>query len=418
VLLEGGRRGRRYWGRRGFGRLLLRDEVRRRGGLRERVSPLVRLAVQPVVVDVVDDDGRDEVLDAHALADKEADLCRRDVVPDRLLDHVDVVPVEGERGPRVDGRRGKDGLVEFRLGPLDDVAAVDAENVVELGGGGGGGGCGLGVSKGIPPKSKTAWCAQAYILFCPYAGFRHGEDEVGPCEEHDADALLDDAHVAGGGVADAAVCAAAEGVQLVVKVVEDLGGREVAGLPRLPRVDHEPVARVVYGGVAHGDAVGGRGEAEFGVAVVDGAQVASDDAELRVEVGVVAGHLEQAEVQKGDGRVAPARDEHERRLVDIRAVERAESLRRELVVALHLSRCGGSISRAVVEFGRVRSAAISGGASLGRGLGAGLEWATGKRVARLSATLGQQPCNVVLLTRVAECECGPPTRGEARAQTP
>lgn len=88
-----------------------------------------------MVVDVVDDDGRDEVLDAHALADKEADLCRRDVVADRLLDHVNVVPVEGERGPRVDGRRGKDGLVEFRLGPLDDVAAVDAENVVELAGG-------------------------------------------------------------------------------------------------------------------------------------------------------------------------------------------------------------------------------------------------------------------------------------------
>lgn len=54
-------------------------EVSRHFGIRSRDS-------QPVSVDVPDHDARDQVLDAHALADEQADFGRRDVVPDCLLD--------------------------------------------------------------------------------------------------------------------------------------------------------------------------------------------------------------------------------------------------------------------------------------------------------------------------------------------
>lgn len=113
-------------------------------------------------VDVADRDTRDEVFDAHALADEEPDFGRRDIVSDELIDlfeqrererartgtvrsaregegerkkktrHVDLVSVECERGPRMDRRRREDGLVEFRFGAFNDVAPVDAEDVVKL----------------------------------------------------------------------------------------------------------------------------------------------------------------------------------------------------------------------------------------------------------------------------------------------
>lgn len=69
---------------------------------------------------------------AHPLADKQPHLRATHIVPDRLFDHVDVVAVQREGGARVDGGGGEDGLVEFGFGTLDDVAAVDAEDVVEL----------------------------------------------------------------------------------------------------------------------------------------------------------------------------------------------------------------------------------------------------------------------------------------------
>lgn len=51
---------------------------------------------------------------------------------DMKTDHVNVAAIQGERGARVDGGGGEDGLVELGLGAFDDVAAVATEDVVEL----------------------------------------------------------------------------------------------------------------------------------------------------------------------------------------------------------------------------------------------------------------------------------------------
>lgn len=239
---------------------------------------------------------------------------------------MDVVAVERERGARVDGRGGKDGLVQLGFGPLDDVAPVDAEDVVQLRVAAGG-------SPSQRSSSRTRCVCHTHIFFGPDARFGHGEDEVGAGEEHDAGAFpLDLRRSFAVRRGPDALDASADGVDLVVKVVEDLGRREVARLAGLPRIDGEPVARVVDGAATHLYAVSGGGEAELGVAVVDGGEVAADDVELRVEVGVVASHLEQAQVEEGDGRVAPARDEHQRRLVHIRAcgIFRVSDLVREI----------------------------------------------------------------------------------------
>lgn len=97
----------------------------------------------------------------------------------------------------------------------------------------------------------------------------------------------------------------------MIKVIQHLRRRGILRLPRLPRIDHQPLVRILHRSLAHLYPVRRRRESELGVAVVDGGEVTPNDGKLRVERRIVSGHFEEAEVEEGDGGVAPARDEHE-----------------------------------------------------------------------------------------------------------
>lgn len=87
--------------------------------------------VESMLTDVLDDGAWDEVLDRHALADEQADLGGRDIVPDQLGDQIDPVPVHRQWGLGVHGI-GELTLVYFRLGSFDDVASELSEDVMEI----------------------------------------------------------------------------------------------------------------------------------------------------------------------------------------------------------------------------------------------------------------------------------------------
>lgn len=46
--------------------------------------------------------------------------------------HVNIVTIQGQWRARVYARRGKDGLIEFRFGSFNDIATVEAKDVVQL----------------------------------------------------------------------------------------------------------------------------------------------------------------------------------------------------------------------------------------------------------------------------------------------
>lgn len=102
----------------------------------------------------------------------------------------------------------------------------------------------------------------------PLAGLADGLDEVCAGEENDADGLA-------GSVG--ALDAAHDVVEVVVEVVEDVGGGDVGVLGGLPGVDHEPLGGALDGELAHAHAVVGGSEARLAVAVADGGEVAADD---------------------------------------------------------------------------------------------------------------------------------------------
>lgn len=92
-------------------------------------------------------------------------------------------------------------------------------------------------------------------------------------------------------------------VYLVVEVVEDLSGWDVLGLDSLPGVACQPVGSLLGGEGAHLDAVLGRGQAELLIARGHWGEEAANDLVLCVELGIVGGHLEHAQVEEGDGAV-------------------------------------------------------------------------------------------------------------------
>ena len=79
--------------------------------------------VQPVLEDVLDDAGGEEVEHAHSALKEEADLGGGDVVLYQLPDNVDVVAPLAQAVQR---------RVDLGARALDDEGAVAAEDVVEL----------------------------------------------------------------------------------------------------------------------------------------------------------------------------------------------------------------------------------------------------------------------------------------------
>lgn len=132
------------------------------------------------------------------------------------------------------------------------------------------------------------------VALGPDVGGAHGLDEVGASEQGYAYVLA---------VAVDVLAAADDVVYLVVEVVEDLGGRDVLGLDGLPRVACEPVGCLLGGEGAHLYAVLGGGQAELLIAGGHWREEAANDLILGVELGVVRGHLEHAQVEEGDGAV-------------------------------------------------------------------------------------------------------------------
>lgn len=128
----------------------------------------------------------------------------------------------------------------------------------------------------------------------PDARGAHGLDEVGAGEQGYADMLT---------VAVDVLAAAQDAVYLMVEVVEDLGGGDVLGLDSLPGVARQPFGGLLGGERAHLYAVFGRGQTQLLVARGHWGEEAADDLVLGVELGVVGGHLEHAQVEEGDGTI-------------------------------------------------------------------------------------------------------------------
>jgi hypothetical protein len=152
---------------------------------------------------------------------------------------------------------------------------------------------------------------KTHVLLCPNARFTHRQDQVTPGQQHHPHLPLLRLPFPRPLIRPRHLRPPSDLVQLVIKVIQHLRRRGVMILPRLPRIDHQPLVRTLARLLTHLDPVRGARESELGVPVVDGGEVAADDGEVGVELCVVPRHFEEAQVEEGDGGVGTAGDEDE-----------------------------------------------------------------------------------------------------------
>lgn len=132
------------------------------------------------------------------------------------------------------------------------------------------------------------------ILGRPHTRGAHGLDKVCSCQQGDVHWLLVPVDI---------LASSDNMVDLVVEVVEHLGGGNVVGLYSLPGVAGQPLGGLLGGEGTHLNSVPGGSKARLLVGIGDRGEEAANDLVLCVEARVVRGHLEHAQVEVGDGAV-------------------------------------------------------------------------------------------------------------------
>lgn len=239
----------------------------RGGGLFALIGLLLLVvAVEAVLIDVVDDLVGNVVANALASLPEEADLGGRYVVLDELGNNANVLPV----------------LLEADKGIIWGVLAKRWRSIVRS----------LTNICTAAFKDESAIVTQnpAEILARPESGSAHGLDQVGTCKQRDMNRSL---------LATLGCDAAHDIVQFVCKVVQDLDGRQVLLVQRLPWINANPLGTIFDGDPCHVDPVLSGSQARLLVCITDRAEEAADDFVFSLKLAVVGRFLEHAQMQVG-----------------------------------------------------------------------------------------------------------------------
>lgn len=235
--------------------------------------------------DVVDHLFWHQIANGHVSSSKQSNLGRADVVLYKLLDDPDVISV---------GLQGRKSLVDVRARALRLLLVREREGVVHSG----------IVKTNLDNESAKVAQDVINILVGPHARRAHGLNQICSCKQSNVTLLL----------ADRCFHSANHFVDLVVKVVQDLGSLQVFAVQSLPRVDTDPAA-LFHGQCAHVDSVLCLDQTRLLVSIAHTGQICADDFELRVKARIVGGHFEHAEMEEGDGREGATGDQDQRSAV-------------------------------------------------------------------------------------------------------
>jgi len=142
------------------------------------------------------------------------------------------------------------------------------------------------------------------ILRSPQPRGAHRLDQVRAGKQRNVDALL---------FSSLCLDSAHDVVQLVAEVIQNLHGRQILLVQRLPRIDTNPGRAVSYSDPGHVYPVVCGGKSSLLICVTNRAEEAADDFVLSLELAVVGSLLEHAEMQIRRWGEGAARHEHERR---------------------------------------------------------------------------------------------------------